>query len=48
VHAHEICLELQPLFQVVHIREFRFDGVVIPGRSDAPLAWSALLRRKAV
>jgi SAM-dependent methyltransferase len=46
VHAHEICLELRPLFDLVQLREFRFDGVVIPGLTEAPLAWSALLRRK--
>jgi len=46
VHAHEICQELRPLFDLVQLREFRFDGVVIEGRSFAPLGWSALLRRK--
>ncbi len=46
VHAHEICLELGPLFDLVQLREFRFDGVVIQGEPMQPLAWSALLRRK--
>jgi SAM-dependent methyltransferase len=47
VHAHEICLELAPLFDLVQLREFRFDGVRIQGVLMSPLAWSALLRRKA-
>ena len=46
VHAHEICLELGPAFEVVQLREFHFDGVRIEGREIRPLAWSALLRRK--
>lgn len=46
VQAHEICQELEPQFELVQLREFRFDGVAIPGRSDAPLAWSVLVRRK--
>ncbi len=46
VHAHEICLELSPLFDLVQLREFRFDGVCIDGKEVRPLAWSALLRRK--
>jgi SAM-dependent methyltransferase len=46
VHAHELCQELSPLFELVQLREFRFDGVVIEGREVRPLAWSALLRRK--
>ena len=46
VHAHEICLELGPLFELVQLREFRFDGVRVQGREIRPLAWSALLRRK--
>jgi methyl halide transferase len=46
VHAQEICAELLSLFDLAQLREFRFDGVVIPGRKDAPLAWSVLLRRK--
>ena len=46
VHAHEISLELAPLFDLVQLREFRFDGVCIQGREVRPLAWSALLRRK--
>jgi SAM-dependent methyltransferase len=46
VHAHELCQELRGLFDLVQLREFRFDGVVIDGRDVAPLAWSALLRRK--
>jgi hypothetical protein len=48
VHAQELCLELSPLFDLVQLREFRFDGVVIDGQDVAPLGWSALLRRKQV
>ena len=46
VHAHEICLELGPDFDLVQLREFRFDGVRVQGQEIHPLAWSALLRRK--
>ena len=46
VHAHEICLELSPVFDLVQLREFRFDGICIDGKEVRPLAWSALLRRK--
>ena len=46
VHAHDLCKELAPLFDLVQLREFRFDGVVIEGKPVTPLAWSALLRRK--
>ncbi len=46
VHAHELCQELAPLFHVLQLREFTFDGVKIEGISVTPLGWSALLRRK--
>ncbi len=46
VHAHELCQELSPLFDVVQLREFHFDGVAIDGKPIRPLAWSALSRRK--
>lgn len=46
VHAHDLCKELQPLFDLVHLREFHFDGVVVEGQEIKPLAWSALLRRR--
>lgn len=45
VHAHELCRELEPLFDLVLLRECRFEESRLPGR--APLAWSALLRRRA-
>ena len=45
VCAHEICLELEPAFELVQLREFHFDGVQIAGKPLRPLAWSALLRR---
>ena len=47
VHAHELCAELGTLFDLIQLREFRFDGVVIDGKSVQPLAWSGLLRRKS-
>ena len=46
LHAHEICLEFSPLFDLIQLREFRFDGICIDGKDVRPLAWSALLRRK--
>jgi SAM-dependent methyltransferase len=46
VTAHELCAELGGLFELVELREFRFDGVVIEGRMTAPLAWSGLFRRR--
>ncbi len=45
VSAVELCTELEPLFHVVALREFHFDGVQIQGQAVRPLAWSALLRR---
>jgi ubiquinone/menaquinone biosynthesis C-methylase UbiE len=46
VHAHDLCKELAPLFDLVQLREFRFDGVVVEGADMRPLAWSALFRRR--
>ncbi|MBI3270428.1 MAG: class I SAM-dependent methyltransferase [Planctomycetes bacterium] len=46
VFAHDLCKELAPLFEVVQLREFRFDGVHVDGKLISPLAWSALLRRR--
>lgn len=48
VHAQEICLELGPYFELVQLREFRFDGVRVQGQEIRPLAWSALLRRNSL
>lgn len=45
VTAAEIVQELGGAFQLVQLREFRFDGVEIDGKKMAPLAWSALFRR---
>ena len=45
VHAHEICLELGGIFDLLQLREFRFDGVKMDGKDIRPLAWSALFRR---
>jgi len=46
VLAHEIVAELGPIFHLVQLREFRFDGVVIQERPVRPLGWSILSRRK--
>jgi ubiquinone/menaquinone biosynthesis C-methylase UbiE len=46
VHAHDLSKELHPLFNVVLIREFRFDGIVVNGQPMQPLAWAAVLRRR--
>lgn len=46
VSAQEIVAELCPLFDLVQLREFYFDGVVIGGKPVRPLGWSALLRRR--
>jgi 2-polyprenyl-3-methyl-5-hydroxy-6-metoxy-1,4-benzoquinol methylase len=43
VHEHEIRAELEPLFEIVELREFRFTT----NRADfRPLAWSILMRRR--
>jgi SAM-dependent methyltransferase len=46
VAAHELCGELGGLFELVELREFRFEGVVIDGQPVSPLAWSGLFRRR--
>ena len=46
VQAQEMLEELGGLFELVQLREFRFDGVHIPGRKLHPLGWSALWRRR--
>lgn len=46
VHAHDLCKELSPLFDLVQLREFKFFGVVVEGHSITPLGWSALWRRR--
>ena len=43
VHEHEIRAELEPLFDIVELREFRFTTNQPDFR---PLAWSILMRRK--
>lgn len=48
VHAHEMCGELHPLFELVQLREFTFDGIVIGGEEVRSLAWSGLFRRRGV
>jgi len=46
VAAEELLAELGPLFELVQMREFNFDGVTVDGVVVSPLAWSALWRRK--
>ena len=46
VRTVDICTELTPLFDLVQLREFTFDGVVVEGKPIKPLAWSALFRRR--
>ena len=46
VRAQELCQELDPLFEIVQLREFRFDGVVVNEQMLSPLGWSAVLRRR--
>lgn len=46
VQADELCSELGTLFELIQLREFHFDGVVIDGQEVTPLGWSALMRRK--
>jgi 2-polyprenyl-3-methyl-5-hydroxy-6-metoxy-1,4-benzoquinol methylase len=46
VRTVEICTELAALFELVQLREFTFDGVVVDGKPVSPLAWSALFRRR--
>lgn len=45
VSAQELCAELGGLFELIQLREFTFDGVVIEGQPVTPLGWSGLLRR---
>jgi methyl halide transferase len=44
VHAHEICRELSGPFDLIQLRECRFET---SREGPAPLAWSALFRRRA-
>ncbi|MCA9267209.1 MAG: class I SAM-dependent methyltransferase [Planctomycetales bacterium] len=48
VTAEELCREFSPLFDLVLLREARFDPVEINGKLDQPLCWAALWRRKTV
>ena len=45
VRASELCAELEPLFDLVELRESRFEEAD-PVNGWHPLAWSALLRRR--
>ncbi len=47
VSAEEMCRELSGAFDLVLLREFRFDAVLIDGVDFRPLAWSGLWRRKS-
>jgi len=46
VKDEQICRELAPLFELVQLREFVFDGVVLDGQPALPLGWSAVMRRR--
>ncbi len=46
VTAEEICRELDPLMELVQLREIRFDEIILEGKPERPLGWSALFRRK--
>jgi len=46
VRTLEICSELTSLFDLVQLREFTFNGIVVEGKPVSPLAWSALFRRR--
>jgi SAM-dependent methyltransferase len=45
VQASELCFELEPLFELIELRECRFEDVENPNGRH-PLAWSALMRRR--
>ena len=47
VSAETLCGELASLFELVQLREIRFDASVENGNEVRPLAWSALFRRKS-
>jgi SAM-dependent methyltransferase len=44
VHEHEIRIDLQGLFEIQFIREFRFE---VPNPPEGFLAWSCLMTRRA-
>jgi methyl halide transferase len=44
VHEHEIRIDLEGLFEIQFIREFRFD---VPDPPEGFLAWSCLMTRRA-
>lgn len=44
VHEHEIRVDLEPLFEIHWIREFRFD---VPNPPEGFLAWSCYMTRRA-
>ena len=46
VSDETICRELSPLFDLVQLREIRFDSGEVENVLPNPLAWSALWRRK--
>jgi uncharacterized protein (TIGR03067 family) len=49
VFHYELCLELSEAFDLVQLREFRFQHMVrlgLAGEGVRPLGWSVLLRRK--
>lgn len=46
VQAREMCEELDPLFELISLREFVFDGIAVNGEPVSPLGWSGLFRRR--
>jgi SAM-dependent methyltransferase len=45
VFDYELCLDLVPLFEMVHLREARIEGRVVEGQKISLLGWSVLRRR---
>jgi methyl halide transferase len=49
VRAQDLCGELESdSFDLLQLKETNFHGVMIEGKEFAPLAWSALLKRRKV
>jgi methyl halide transferase len=45
VHAHELCAELQPLFDLVALQRYRWSPVRHGDLVTTPLGWSGVFRR---
>ncbi|MBX9771326.1 MAG: class I SAM-dependent methyltransferase [Candidatus Obscuribacterales bacterium] len=49
VKAGEMCAELEGnAFDLVHLKESRFDGVCIDGQEFSPLSWTSIFRRRLI